>query len=53
VKGARVQGDRRVVDGGPAACVERDEILRQGWKDAEAVEAKYDYIFKEPFLKSQ
>jgi len=46
VKGAHAQG---VVDGGPEACAERDERLRKRWEDAAAVEAKYDYLLKEPF----
>jgi len=49
VKGARIQGDRRVVDGGPAACEERDEILKKTWEDTAAAEAKYDFLLREPF----
>ena len=49
VKGARAQGERRVVTGGPAACEERDEILREQWKDEAALEAKFDSLLMEPF----
>ena len=49
VKGARVQGERRVVDAGPVACEERDEILRQQWNDEAVTEAKYDELLREPF----
>lgn len=49
VKGARVAGERRVVDAGPAACEERDEILRQQWKDETVTEARYDELLREPF----
>jgi len=49
VKGARAQGEDRVVDGGPEACAERDERLQKRWEDTAAVEAKYDYLLKEPF----
>jgi len=49
VKGARAQGESRVIDGGTEACAERDERLRKGWEDEAAVEAKYDALFKEPF----
>ena len=49
VKGARIQGERRVVIGGPEACEERDEILREQWKDEAAFEAMYDSLLREPF----
>jgi salicylate hydroxylase len=49
VKGARLQGEDRVVDGGREACEERDERLRQKWKDEVAVEEKYDSLLMEPF----
>lgn len=49
VKGARSQGERRVVDGGLQACEERDEILRKGWEDEAGVAKKFDYLFREPF----
>lgn len=49
VKGARVQGERRVVLGGPEACKERDGLIRQQWTDQAALEARYDAIMKEPF----
>lgn len=50
VKGARVQGERRVVDAGPTACDERDEILRQQWKDEAGIAAKYEELLSEPFM---
>jgi salicylate hydroxylase len=49
VKGARAQGENRVVDGGPEACAARDERLREGWVDEEALERKNDMLLKEPF----
>jgi salicylate hydroxylase len=49
VKGARAQGERRVVVGGPAACKERDELIRQQWIDEAALEARFDALLKEPF----
>ena len=49
VKGARAQGERRVVVAGPAACKERDEQVRQQWKDEAALEAKFEALLREPF----
>lgn len=49
VKGARAQGENRVVDGGPEACTARDERLRKGWADKEAVQNRFDMLLKEPF----
>ena len=49
VKGARAQGERRVVLGGPKACKERDELARQQWTDQVALEARYNAIMNEPF----
>jgi salicylate hydroxylase len=49
VKGARAQGESRVIDGGKEACLQRDERLRKGWEDESAVEAKYDALFREPY----
>jgi len=51
VKGARAQGEDRVVDGGPKACEERNERLRCKWEDEAAVEDRYDYLLREPFLR--
>ncbi|KAF8858840.1 monooxygenase FAD-binding protein [Acephala macrosclerotiorum] len=48
VKGARAQGERRVVDG-EEACKARDEALRSGWKDVKGVEDKWEGLLKEPF----
>ena len=49
VKGARTQGESRVIDGGEEACLKRDERLRKGWEDKSSVEAKYNGLFREPF----
>jgi hypothetical protein len=49
VRGARAQGENRVVDGGAEACLERDHRLRKNWQDEKAVEAKYDALFREPY----
>lgn len=49
VKGARAHGETRVVDDGLAACLERDERLRRSWEDTEALERKYDALYREPY----
>ena len=49
VKGARFQGERRVVAGGTAKYRERDDAIAKEWQDENAVEAKYDRLFREPF----
>jgi salicylate hydroxylase len=49
VKGARAQGNMRVVSGGIAACEVRDNFLSKAWEDEAAVEAKYNSLMKEPF----
>jgi salicylate hydroxylase len=46
VKGAQSQGKNTVVDGGPEECAARDERLRRGWADDEAVEKRYDMLLK-------
>ena len=48
VKGARAQGESRVVNGGAEVCLERDERLRKAWQNTDGVEAKYDTLFREP-----
>ncbi|KAE9367253.1 salicylate 1-monooxygenase-like protein [Stipitochalara longipes BDJ] len=48
VKGARMQGELRVAGGGEDGR-NRDEKLRRGWKDEEAVREKYDGLLREPF----
>lgn len=48
VKGARIQGEMRVSGGGEEGR-ERDETLRNWWKDDEAVKVKWDGLLKEPF----
>ncbi len=49
VKGARMQGEIRVCDGGIKACIERDNIIRNRWKDIETMEANFDGLYNEPF----
>jgi salicylate hydroxylase len=49
VKGARLQGEMRVVGGGEEGR-KRDELLKEGWRNEEAVRAKYDGLLKGPFL---
>ena len=49
VKGARTQGQRRIVTGGPIELQSRDEAIRNGWRDLEAVEQRYDELCREPF----
>lgn len=48
VKGARLQGERRVVTAGPVACLERDTLLAASWKDTASISAKYDNLCREP-----
>ena len=49
VKGARAQGQTRVVTTGPEDCVKRDEKVATGWKDVGTIAAKYDALCREPF----
>lgn len=49
VKGARVEGGRRVVVGGSVACKERDDLVRRRWIDEAALDSRFDPILKEPF----
>jgi len=48
VRGARVQGERRVVGGGEKG-MKRGEILRETWRDEEAVRVRWDGLLREPF----
>jgi salicylate hydroxylase len=48
VRGARAQGERRVVGGGEEGR-RRDEGLRMGWKDIRALEKKWDALLSGPF----
>ncbi|KUJ09375.1 FAD/NAD(P)-binding domain-containing protein [Mollisia scopiformis] len=48
VRGARAQGERRVVSG-TEECRRRDEALRRGWMDELAVEEKWESLLREPF----
>lgn len=49
VKGARTQGQLRVVTDGPEACETRNEKVAAAWKDLPAIAAKYDALCREPF----
>lgn len=49
VKGARDQGEIRVCDGGADACTERDNVIRNRWKNLRVVEMNFDGLYKEPF----
>ncbi|EXJ65991.1 uncharacterized protein A1O5_10968 [Cladophialophora psammophila CBS 110553] len=49
VKGARTQGQMRVVTAGPEACKKRNEKVASAWKDTDAVAAKYEGLCQEPF----
>ena len=48
VKGARVQGENRVTIG-EEACKQRNEIIKKGFADQEAVKAKMHFLYREPF----
>jgi salicylate hydroxylase len=48
VKGARMQGEMRVAGGGEEGRT-RDERLRDGWRDLDAVKAKWDGLLRGPF----
>ncbi|KAJ9602757.1 hypothetical protein H2200_012537 [Cladophialophora chaetospira] len=48
VKGARTQGQLRVVTAGPEACRQRNLKVAAAWKDIDAVAAKYDGLCREP-----
>ena len=49
VKGARLQGERRVVGGGEERRM-MDQVLRESWMDEKAVSAKWDGLLRGPFL---
>lgn len=49
VKGARKQGESRVVTDGPEACRQRDQNVITAWRDTNAIAAKYDNLCREPF----
>ncbi|KAI1608140.1 monooxygenase FAD-binding protein [Exophiala viscosa] len=49
VKGARAQGQTRVVTTGPEDCKKRNEKVATGWKDVETIAAKFDALCREPF----
>lgn len=49
VKDARRQGEIRVCDGFVEACTERDDLIRNRWKNITAVEDNFDGLYKEPF----
>lgn len=48
VKGARMQGEMRVAGSGEEGKT-RDERLRDGWRDLDAVKAKWDGLLRGPF----
>ncbi|CAI6013759.1 unnamed protein product [Clonostachys chloroleuca] len=48
VRGARSQGDRRVVSG-TEACRQRDSGIRAAYKDSTVLSAKFDDLLREPF----
>lgn len=48
VKGARIQGDRRVTTGAKA-CTERDEAIIASYKDRSVIVNKFDGLLREPF----
>ncbi|KAK5053890.1 hypothetical protein LTR84_001852 [Exophiala bonariae] len=52
VKGARAQGNQRVVTTGPEDCRRRDEQIKAVWADSEAIRRKYDALLSEPFQHS-
>ena len=52
VKGARANGQRRVVTSGAADCSRRDDEIKRMFCDPAAVAEKYDGIFREPFNPS-
>ena len=33
----------------PEACLARDERLRKSWEDKEALQKKYDALYREPY----
>jgi salicylate hydroxylase len=49
VKGARAQGNQRVVTTGPEDCRRRDERVKAAWADTEAIRQKYDALLSGPF----
>ncbi|KIW21513.1 hypothetical protein PV08_02093 [Exophiala spinifera] len=49
VKGAHIQGQTRVVTTGPDDCAKRNDKVAAGWKDVDAISAKYDALCREPF----
>jgi len=48
VKGARKQGEVRVVDG-VDACLARNEIIRKNWEDDEKALGLFEYVLNGPF----
>jgi salicylate hydroxylase len=49
VRGARAQGEDRVVDAGLEASEARDERLRRKWQNEATVAAGQDALLREPF----
>lgn len=52
VKGARAQGQQRVVTTGSEDCRERNERVKAAWADTNAIRQKYDTLLREPFQHS-
>lgn len=49
VKGARAQGDKRVLSGSADDILKRNALLTVGWEDKDALVAKYDNLCQQPF----
>lgn len=49
VKGARAQGQQRVITTGPEDCQRRDERIKVAWTDTDAVRQKYEGLLSQPF----
>ncbi|KAF9806017.1 hypothetical protein IEO21_08845 [Rhodonia placenta] len=50
VKGARKQGEARVVEG-VEACKARNNSIREAWRDGDAIAAGYMEMYSHPFLE--
>lgn len=48
VKGARIQGDRRVT-AGDEACKQRDDAIIASYQDRSVIADKFDGLLREPF----
>lgn len=52
VRGARAQGNQRVVTTGPEDCRKRNEQIKAVWADTEAIRARFDALLSGPFQHS-